>query len=103
MSKRKGAPHGANTIARVQADGQSRTHRVNLRLTEEEYDQLTELRLALHQPSDSATLRTLVRLHHMHARRAVSDLHRRVEKSDELQDALDARQLRLFRREADHD
>jgi hypothetical protein len=76
----------------------ARSRRLNLRLTEVEYDMLTELRLALHQSSDAATVRTLLRLHHTHARRAVNDLHRRVERSDDLQDALEARQLRLFRR-----
>jgi len=75
----------------------ARSRRLNIRLTEAEYDMLTELRLALHQSSDSATLRTLLRLHHATARRAVSDLHRRVERSDELRQAIDRRQLRLFR------
>lgn len=41
--------------------------RLTVRISEENYRQLCELRLALHLPSDSATIRALIALHHRHA------------------------------------
>jgi hypothetical protein len=50
--------------------------RLNIRISEEDYRRLRELRDLLHQSSDSATMRALIRLHHATARAELARLRR---------------------------
>jgi hypothetical protein len=99
--KRDGAIPFVNQAAReevaqlLNSDGPA-SRRLTFRLTETEYDQLTELRMALHQQSDGSTLRALVKLQHGAMRKAVSDIRKTIRDNPELRETLDPRQLRLF-------
>lgn len=66
--------------------------RLTFRLGETEYDQLTELRLALHTRSDAETLRTLVSILHGQLTRAA----RRAAKAAKQAEQADKRQIGLF-------
>jgi len=88
MSPRK----GANTSRVVN----TKTRRLNIRLTEEDYERLIELRLALHLPGESQTVRALIRLHHEAEREAVRRARRDPSHSERLQALVDGRQLALF-------
>jgi hypothetical protein len=50
--------------------------RLNIRISERDLAQLRELRDLLHQSSDSATIRALIRAHHTMARAEVARLRR---------------------------
>jgi len=52
------------------------TQRLNIRISERDLAQLRELRDLLHQSSDSATMRALIRLHYATARAELARLRR---------------------------
>lgn len=95
MSKRKPSKAPAKALLPPAIVG-AKTKRLNLRLTEEDYEQLLELRLALHLGSDSQTIRALIRLHHAAEREAVRRVRRDPTHAERLQALVDGRQLILF-------
>jgi hypothetical protein len=52
------------------------TKRLNIRISERDLAQLRELRDLLAQPSDSATIRALIRTHHVTAKSELARLRR---------------------------
>ena len=56
--------------------GDAVTQRLNIRISERDLAQLREVRDLLCQPSDSATIRTLIRLHHATAKQELARLRR---------------------------
>ena len=93
MSKPRKPSKAPNNPARLVG---AKTKRLNIRLTEEDYEQLLELRLALHLGSDSQTIRALIRLHHAAEREAVRRVRRDPTHGERLQALVDGRQLILF-------
>jgi hypothetical protein len=57
-------------------DTEPLSRKVNLRLTQGDYGKLLELRMVLHSPSDSHTLRALVRMHWAVEQAAVRKMRR---------------------------
>jgi hypothetical protein len=56
--------------------GDAVTERLNIRISERDLAQMRELRDLLCQPSDSATIRTLIRLHHVASKQELARLRR---------------------------
>jgi hypothetical protein len=52
------------------------SRRIAIRLSEEDYRLLVELRLVMHATGDSHCIRSLIRLHHAHSEEARRELRR---------------------------
>ena len=74
------------------------SRRISVRMTEADYEQLCELRLALHLSTDNQTIRALIRLHYREARTAIRKARRDPTHAERLEAAVSKRQLRLFER-----
>ena len=72
------------------------SHRLAIRVSDTDYLKLCELRLALHLPSESATIRALIRLHHKHASGAVHRARRDPHHQDRVQALMNHRQLEMW-------
>lgn len=73
------------------------SHRLSVRITEEDYEKLCELRLALHLGSDNQVVRALIRLHHSQAaREAIRKARRDPQHADRLEAVVHRSQLPLF-------
>lgn len=75
----------------------SKGRRLALRLSWPDYQMLLELRLALHLDSDSAAVRSLIRLNHSHYKREIAKARKDPIFTERLEDLTnEARQLGLF-------
>jgi hypothetical protein len=72
--------------------------RLTIRVSDEDYQKLAELRLALHLPSDGAALRALIRIHYTYEQRALRRARREPGHSERVAALVDHRQLDMFRR-----
>jgi hypothetical protein len=72
------------------------SHRLAIRVSDTDYFKLCELRLALHLPSDAATIRALVRLHHSHATDALRRARRDPHHQERIRALANHRQLEMW-------
>lgn len=73
----------------------TRSRKITIRITPEDYEQLAELRLALRLGTDSDALRSLIRLSHRHFRRAITRARREEGHTDRVAALRDRRQIEM--------